>query len=79
MANALELYNNCSILLIAYCLICLTEFVSEPTYRDVIGVMVVMLTFQNIFLNLYLIAVDPIRIILKFIKALWLMRSRKKR
>lgn len=62
--NELELYNNCSIIFIAYCLLYLTDFMPSPLHHNVIGIILAVFTFQTIFINLYLIAVSPVRLII---------------
>lgn len=42
--NKLELYNNFSILVVSYCLLCFTEFVPDPMARYNIGYAMILLT-----------------------------------
>ena len=43
--NNLEIYNNCTVMLLAYCLLCQTDFVPGPVVRFSIGLLMVVLTF----------------------------------
>ena len=76
--NLLEVYNNGSVMLLAYCLLCLTDFVPGPFIRNVIGFVMVVLTFQNLFVNLYLIAIGPVMTAIMIWKKYW-TRNRHKR
>ena len=60
-SNRLELYNNFTIIILAYCLMLFTEFVPSPLTRYDIGFVMIFLTAQNIAVNLAIIARSPIR------------------
>ena len=59
--NKQEMYNNFSILLISYCLLCFTLFVPEPETRYNIAYVLILLTIQNIVVSLIIIGSDPVR------------------
>ena len=76
--NVLEFYNNGSVILLAYCLLCLTAFVPDPVTRNYIGYVMVVLTFQNLFVNLYLIALRPIKAAIMIWKKCWTRNKHNK-
>ena len=77
--NNLEFYNNCSVMLLAYCLLCETDFVPGPSTRFYIGLVMVILTFQNLFVNLYMIALAPLLEAMRLWRTCWLRRRHKQR
>ena len=52
--NSLEMYNNYSILLITQCMLCFTDWVYDPDARTSVGWVMIILTSQNILVNLFL-------------------------
>ena len=59
--NNQELYNNFSILVVSYCLLCFTQFIPDPEMRYNMGYVMVLLTVQNIVVSLVIIVMSPIR------------------
>lgn len=53
--NAIEMYNSFSILLLTYCLLCLTQFVPDANARYQVGFGMIGLTGQNILVNIYIV------------------------
>ena len=61
--NKQEVYNNFTILILSYCLLCFTEFVAKPDTRYNMGYLMILLTIQNIVVSLIIIAFSPIRML----------------
>lgn len=76
--NKQELYNNFSILVVSYCLLCFTNFVPDPTTRYNIGYIMILLTIQNIVVGLSFIAVDPFKQLKLRLKRYTLLRAHRK-
>ena len=60
-SNRLELYNNCCTMILAYSLCCMTEYVEGAKARNIIAWVILALTLQFFNVNLYIVAVSPIR------------------
>ena len=58
--NRLEIYNNWTVILLAYCLLCFTPWVADAGSRYQIGFVMILLTAQNIIFNLALISIGPL-------------------
>ena len=54
-ANRIEIYNSFSILLLIYCLLCLTQFVPDANARYQVGFGMIGLTGQNILVNIFIV------------------------
>ena len=72
--NNLEIYNSYTIFCLTYCLLCLTQYVSDGHARYQVGYAIVILTCQNILINIFIIGKTPIRKL--FLK--WRQRWRKR-
>ena len=77
--NRLELYNSASIVLLIYCLLCFTEFIEDPSMRYDMGYAMILLTAQNILVNLVLIAKQPARRLYLSLKRWFAIRSLRKK
>ena len=77
--NKQEVYNNFTILVLQYCLLCFTEFVPKAETRYNMGYLMILLTIQNIVISLVFIAVPPIRMIRLRIKRCQVRRQYKKK
>ena len=75
--NKLEVYNNYSILWLSYCLFCYTDYVPDPQARYTIGFLMIFLTGQNLIVNLYVIAQEPLHKIKLKLKRAWILRLYK--
>ena len=74
-ANRMEIYNSFSVLLLTYCLLCLTNFVPDAEARYNVGFGMIALTGQNILVNIYLISRTPLRQLFLKCKARWVHRA----
>jgi len=61
LANQLEIFNSCMILLMIYCMMLFTPFVADPEMRHQIGYCLVLLTVLNIAFNILVVSHDPVR------------------
>ena len=77
--NKQELYNNSSILVLIYALLCFTLFVPAPETRYNMGYAMILLTIQNIVISLIIIGVSPVRQLKLRAKKWCLMRAWRKR
>lgn len=66
--NKKELYDSFTVITLNYTLFCLTEFLVDAKMRYIIGYVMVILIVQNIFVNLVIIAIEPIKNFIKFSK-----------
>ena len=73
--NRLEIYNSFTILCLTYCLLCFTPFVLDADARYQMGYVMIILTTQNILVNIFLIGQDPIRLLKLKIKSKWMRRN----
>ena len=77
--NKLEMYNNFSILVLSYCLLCFTPFVIDPDTRYDMGYIMILLTIQNILVGLVFIGIQPIKMIHLRMKRCIIHRAYKKK
>lgn len=77
--NKSEVYNNFTILVLSYCLLCFTEFVPVPDMRYNMGYLMILLTVQNIVVSLVFIASDPVRMIKLRIRRCRIQRAYRKK
>ena len=73
--NAIEMYNSFSILLLTYCLLCLTQFVPDANARYQVGFGMIGLTGQNILVNIYIVGRQPVRELFLRCRAKWIHRD----
>lgn len=59
--NRIEMFDSVTVLLLSYCLFCFTDFVPDPNMRYQIGFWMILMTCQNIFINIYLMSRDPFK------------------
>ena len=76
--NHLELYNECTILVISYHLFTFTDFVDNESDRDGIGYSLVAITCLNIFVNFIIMLYQSFFLLKRFILKLWHKRCRRK-
>ena len=65
--NRLELYSNICTMLLAYILYSMTDYTTGIAPRGVMGWVIVLLTLQFFTINLYLVAITPV----KWLKINW--------
>lgn len=61
--NKLEIYNSFTILLLSYCLLSFTPYVLDADARYQVGFGMVILTVQNIVVNMVIVGKDPVRMV----------------
>ncbi len=59
--NKQEMYNNVSILILTYCLLCYTMYIGDPETRYNMGYVMILLTIQNIIVSLVIIGSQPFK------------------
>ena len=74
LVNRLEMYNNWTVILLSYCLLCFTPWVSDAGRRYQIGYGMIILTGQNILVNLAIMSYDPVRMLKLRFKKSWKLR-----
>ena len=74
----LDLYNNFSILLIASQLFCFTSFVPDAGARSLVGWSMIIITGQNIVVNLFVSLRGPVYNAYMWIKRAYILRKKTK-
>ena len=74
----LDLYNNFSILLIASQLFCFTSFVPDAGARSLVGWSMIIITGQNIIVNLFVALRGPVFNAYMWIKRAYILRKKTK-
>ena len=59
-ANRQRLYDDMTLVLIIDCIICCTDLVSSGDSRYAVGYFIVILTIQNLVINLLILILEPI-------------------
>ena len=77
--NKQEMYNNVTILILTYCLLCFTMFISDVETRYNMGYAMILLTVQNIIVSLTIIGIQPFRQMILRAKKAFRMRAYRKR
>ena len=57
-AVRVEVMNECTILLLGYCMMCFTDFVPEPETRSNIGLLYMGITVGNVFVHLTFLVIE---------------------
>lgn len=69
--NDLEIYNCVTLLCLTYCIMIFTSFGSEPEAKYTIGYFMVLIIYQNIIFNIFMVSKDPTRIMCIKCKLRW--------
>ena len=76
--NRLEVYNSFTLLSIAYCLMCFTNFALNAEARYDMGYILVALTIKNIVVNIFVVGSQPVRMCKLRCKSRWMRRHKYK-
>ena len=66
--NNLEIFNEITVLVLSYIILCFTEAVGDPETRSKYGQMFISICIINVFVHLILLAMETIGNIVKFFK-----------
>ena len=67
-SNAIEVFNEITVLSLVYILIFFTDIIGEAKFRSDIGLFYLCITFSNIVVHIFLISFDSCRSLKRCIK-----------
>ena len=77
--NKLNLFDDISLVLIITCLVCCTEVLNDGYGRYMVGWLILIITLQNVIVNIAISLIGPITKIRLFIKWCYVVRKKKGR